>query len=257
MLAQTLVLLAALAAFATTAVAGIAGAARARTVAAAKSLVAPATETALATYLRAVAAAIAAQAPPPDAAASPPSLDALNGRATFAPAHYVERADASTLTIAVDVTPTAPTLPACAPASGDVNTGPDVAVNAQCSPFVQESRLALDVVTEIGITDGTGALTPLAHGRTTVTLRLFAQPPYAMVSGAKDEPLPGEPHEADTAGYGNALTTFLPTAPLDGDTTIHVVYACAPALGDCATSQPRPADDPTQLPWTNGNGPAN
>jgi len=74
-----------------------------------------------------------------------------------------------------------------------------------------------------------------------------------MVAGAKDAVLPGDPHEGDVDGFGNAFGAFAPAQPPPGDTTIHVVYACTPALGDCATSMPRPADAPTSLPWTNGN----
>ena len=94
---------------------------------------------------------------------------------------------------------------------------------------------------------------PLAQGRTTVTLRLFAQPPYAAISGIKDVQLPNDPHEGDTGGYANALGTFAPGAAVAGDTTIHVLYRCLPALGDCSESAPQPADAPTDLPWTNGN----
>lgn len=255
MLAQTLVLLAAIAIFGATAVAGVAGAARARTAELANAAIVPAVETALGAYAHTIGGTIAAQAAmaPGLATAAPPSLDALNGRTTFASARYVEAVTGSPLTIAVTVTPTATSVPACDPSGPGSNAGPDTAFDAQCSPFVGESRLSLAIEADAGIAGPEGTVTPLAHRRTLVTLRLFAQPPYAMVAGAKDAVLPGDPHEGDVDGYGNAIGPFLPAEPLPGDTTIHVVYRCVPALGDCAASLPRPADAPTSVPWTNGN----
>jgi hypothetical protein len=254
MLGQTIVLLALVATFAASAVAGIAGATRARTVEAARALVAPATESALAAYLRAVGATIAAQtaAAPRNALAPPPQIPALAGTEAFAAMRYAERADAGPYAVTVDVTPAAPARPVCAMGVAGTDTGPDLERNGQCSPFVQESRLALEVVAAVGIADAAGAVAPLAHGRATVTVRLFAQPPYAALVGIKDAVAMGAPHDADLGGYGNALGNFLGTLP-DGDTTLHVVYACAPALGDCAASAPPPADRPTDVRWTDGN----
>jgi hypothetical protein len=255
MLAQTLVLLVAIAVFGATAVAGIAGSARARTAELAQAAIVPGVETALGVYVHQVGAAIAAQvaAAPGGSAAPPAPLDALNGRTAFAAAQVVEAVADSPLTIAVTVTPTATNVPACAPSAPGLDAGPDTEVDGQCSPFVGESRLSLAIEADAGIADRNGIVTPLAHRRTLVTLRLFAQPPYAMVAGAKDGVLPGDPHEGDVDGYGNALGAFAPPQAPPGDTTIHVVYACTPALGDCTTSLPRPADAPTSLPWTNGN----
>lgn len=258
MLAQTLFLLTAIAIFALSAIAGIAGTARGRLANAAKALIVPATETALAAYQHELTATIAAQIPQPgsSATAPPSAIDALNARTPFAARNYTETPDpASPLVIAVQVVPTATTQPACNPGAA-VDTGPDIEANAQCSPFAQESRLALEILTDVGPADPSGTVTPLAHGRFTVTLRLFAQPPYAMVSGAKDASDPSQPHEADAGGWGNALGTFSLPGPSPDDTTIHILYACTPALGDCSASLPRPADDPTSLPWTNGNGSA-
>lgn len=254
MLAQTLVMLALVATFAAAAVAGIAGVARARTVETARALVAPAIESALAAYVQELGASIAAQAPQPagDGSAPPPAVATLNGETAFPARHYAEAADASPLAIAVDVTPESPSLPVCAAGVPGTDTGPDLEVNGQCSPFVQESRLALEVVAQVGVADASGTVSPLADDRTTVTLRLFAQPPYAAVAGIEDAVASTTPHEGDVDGYGNAIGSFATPLP-DGDTTIHVVYACTPALGDCKASQPPPADQPTSLPWTNGN----
>jgi hypothetical protein len=250
-LAQTLFLMAMLAILAASAVAGIAGAARAQTVAAAKALIVPGVETALGRYQRYVGATIAAQivAPPAgDLTAAPALVPALDAGTVWSEMRYLESAAGSPLAIAVDVLPTAQTVPACA--AND--SGPDAAVELQCSAFVQESRLSLTLTSDVGPPDANGVISPLAHSRYTVTLRLFAQPPYAMVSGAADAALPGAYHEGDTAGFGNALPAF--GSPSAGDTTIHVVYACVAGSGSCAVSNPAPQDAPTTLPWTNGNG---
>ncbi len=251
MLAQTAFLIAMLALLAASAVAGIAGAARAQTAAAAKALIVPGVETALGRYQRYVAATIGAQIVTPSGALRlpPASVAALNAGTVWTEQHYLEAPAAATpLRIAVDVLPTAQTVPAC----GGDDSGPDSAVELQCSPFVQESRLSLTLTSEVGPVDANGAVSPLAHGRYTVTLRLFAQPPYALVSGVHDAAEPGGFHEGDTGGYGNALPAF--GSPSAGDTTIHVVYACVAGTGSCATSNPVPQDAPTTLPWTNGNG---
>lgn len=251
MLAQTLFLVAMLAIVAASAVAGIAGAARGQSAAAAKALIVPGVETALGRYLRYVAATIGAQiAPPSGAYAAPPAaIGALNAATAWSAQQYLEApAAASPLRIAVEVEPTAQTVPACD--AGD--SGPDAAVEMQCSAFVQESRLSLAVVSDAGPLDRNGVVSPLAHGRYTVTVRLFAQPPYAAVSGVSDAADPAGYHEGDAAGWDGALPAFGVPAP--DDTTIHVVYACVAGSGSCATSNPAPQDAPTTLPWTNGNG---
>ena len=252
MLAQTLVTLAMMAIFAASAVAGVAGVARARTAAAAKASIVPAVQTALARYQQQIAAAVGAQvaANGDGSLAAPQAIPALNGATAWTPMHDVEAVAGTALSVAVDIVPASPTVPACA---STVNAGPDTAQADQCSPFVQESRLALTMTADAGPADAAGAVASLAHGRTTVTLRLFAQPPYAIVSGTNDAAAPDAPHEGDVAGYGNALLDFGP-APAPGDTTIHVLYACMPANGSCAASAPPPADAPTAIPWTNANG---
>ena len=251
MLAQTLFLLAIVALFASTAMAGIAGVARAQTAALAKAHVADGAHAALAAYERDIAAEIAreAGAPPASYGAPPAALDALNGRFAWPEKSGVLAADGSSpLRVAYDVLPTTQTFPACTAGGAAVNAGPDVANNAQCSNFVQESRLSLAITTSVGPADANGAVTSLARGRFTVTLRLFAQPPYAMLAGAKDAGDPSDLHEGDVAGWSGQNT-----AATADDSTIHVVYACT---GDaaCTTSLPKPEDRTTPLPWSNGNG---
>ena len=250
MLAQTLFVIAMLAILSASAAAGIAGAARAQASGAAKALIVPAIETALGRYQRYVAATISAQIATPAATLTraPDAVPALNAQTAWSAQHYFEApAGPGALRVAVDVVPTAQTAPTC---TGG-NSGPDAAVDVQCSAFVQESRLALALTSDAGPADANGVVSPLAHGRFTVTLRLFAQPPYAVVTGANDAADPNGPHEGDGAGWGNALPAF--GAPDADDTTIHVVYACTPGTGSCATSHPAPQDAPTTLPWTNGN----
>ncbi len=251
MLAQTLFLIAMLVIFSASVVAGIAGVARAQAAGAAKALIVPGVETALGRYQRYVAATIGAQvvAPPGVITALPATVPALNAGTKWAEQRYLEEPAGSTpLRIAVDVLPTAQTVPSCT--SND--SGPDAAVDLQCSAFVQESRLSLALTSDVGPVDANGAVSPLAHGRYTVTLRLFAQPPYAIVTGVNDAAAPAGYHEGDSGGYGNALPAFASPGP--DDTTIHVVYACVAGTGSCATSHPAPQDAPTTLPWTNGNG---
>jgi hypothetical protein len=249
-LAQTLFVCALLAIFAASAIAGIAGTARANASAAAKALIVPAVEAALAAYQRDVAATIAAQSGANAGAltAAPPRVPALNGQTAWNERRYLEAPDGSSpLRVAVDVVPAAQTTPVC----GASDSGPDAAVQLQCSPFVQESRLALTFTSDAGLPDAAGTVSPLAHGRFTVTLRLFAQPPYTAVSGAADAAEPGSPHEGDTGGWAGALPAFASPGP--DDTTVHVVFACTPGTGTCATSDPPPQDAPTTLPWDNGN----
>jgi hypothetical protein len=251
MLAQTRVLVAMLAILAASGVAGIAGAARAQSAAAARALIVPGVETALGRYQRYVATTIGAQiaSPPGALSADPAAVPALNAATAWSEAQYLEAPDASSpLRVALDVRPTAQTAPAC----GGSNAGPDLADELQCSPFVQESRLSLTITSDAGPLDANGAVSPLAHGRYTVTLRLFAQLPYAIVSGVTGAADPADFHEGDSAGWGGALAAFASPAP--DDTTIHVVYACVAGTGSCAASNPAPQDAPTTLPWSNGNG---
>ena len=251
MLAQTFFIIAMIAIFAASAIAGGAGVARAQSASAAKALIVPAVETALNRYERSIAAVIAAQVTPAagDAIAPPAVIPALNGALPWSAAQYLEApAGDSSLQVHVDVQPTAHSAPSCTGAGG----GPDTAVAAQCSPFVQESRLALDITSDAGPLDASGTISPLAHGRYTVTLRLFAEPPYVAVSGVKDATGAADYHEGDTGGYGNALGAF--ASPSPDDSTIHVVYECTDGTGSCTASNPPPEDAPTALPWTNGNG---
>jgi len=252
MLAQTLVLIAMLAIFGASAAAGIAGTARAQSVAEAKALLVPGVESALGRYQRYVAGVIGAQvaAAPAALTALPAAIPALETATVWNAQQFLETPGeaSSLLRVAVGVTPTAQSVPLCGGSDG----GPDAAIELQCSPFVQESRLSLTITSDAGPVDANGVVSPLAHGRYTVTLRLFAQPPFAIVSGVTDAANPAGYHEGDDAGWTGALPAFASPAP--DDTTIHVVYSCVAGTGSCAASNPAPLDAPTTLPWTNGNG---
>ena len=240
--------------FAISAVAGIAGYARAETATSARSLIAPAIATAVARYeATVVAPAISTAFQSGDGSASPLVDAALNGAQAWSTQRYVLGPNApSPLVAVVTIVPTSTSVPACFSESGPANAGADVEVNGQCSAFVQESRLSLVVTADAGPPSGANAVTPIAHGRDTMTLRLFGQAPYVTIAGVKADAAPSDAHEGDSGGYGNATGAFGPVAGA-GDTTIHVIYACTSAQGDCSASNPQPADQPTSLPWTNGN----
>ncbi len=252
MLAQTIVLIAAFAIVAASVVSGIAGGARAGAAEAAKALIAPGIETALGRYQHYVAATIAAQieAPAGPLTAPPGAVPALNAATPWREISYLDAGPVPPLQVAVDVRPTAQTVPSCTSGA----SGPDVARQLQCSPFVQESRLSLALTAVAGPAGDDGVTSPLAQSRSTVTLRLFAQPPYAIVSGVEDAADPAGYHEGDTGGWAGALPAFATPGPTADDTTIHVLYRCTGGSGSCAFSAPPPLDDPTSVPWTNGNG---
>lgn len=251
MLAQALFLIAVVAVMATSAIVGIAGAARANLVGAARAQLAPAASDALAQYAQGLATTIGNQVAlaTTDVTNPPTTVAALNG-GTFATQQYTltdgERGSAT-----VTITPNVTVAAAC---TGTATQAADVERNAQCSSFVQESRLAVELVTQSGLTAADGTFVPLARARTVATLRLFAQAPYVAVAGVKDAADATEAHEGDVGGSQPALGSFASPPPGPGDTTIHVVYVCTPALGDCSTSQPRPQDRTLGIPWTNGNG---
>ena len=254
-LAQTVFLMAALALFASTAVAGIAAYARTQSAAVAKSHLAPGVEAALAIYEHDVRARIASELSVASQSAyssAPVVVPALNGGDAWAEESGILPADGvSAIRVAYDIVPTTAAAPACVPQPGATNGGVDIAENAQCSGFIQESRLSLAIATSAGPLGADGAVTPLAANRFTVTLRLFAQPPYTMIAGVKDSADPATLHEGDSGGWAGANN-----AATAGDTTIHVTYRCS---GDaaCATSVPPSLDVTRSLPWSNGNGRAN
>jgi hypothetical protein len=257
------------------AVAGIGAAARASLHAAAHAAIAPAFHHAVDGYQAQIAALIASQlaAAPPEAASSVASVavpPALADPATIAaPARITESIPPFVVT--EDVTNTTLAAPSCtdsgatAPGSGNEANDPDTVVAAQCSPWVAESRLSASIVVNVWGSDP--AANPgarlLAQETETVAFRLVADAPYAMVAGVKtgdardpadDSVVDPSAHEGDADGYSTAVA---PVATPPGDTTIHVTYQCQPSAANQACPYTplsnSPGDDPTALPWQNGN----
>jgi hypothetical protein len=166
--------------------------------------------------------------------------------------------------VGYDVTPTTVTPPSCAsPEQG----GTDTVAWLQCHALVRESRASLRVTVRVFDSSGTQVL---ARREQTVTLRLFALPPYSAVvgraDGAADSPtgddaLAQPAHEGDIAGSpaggAGAGTSAAPQPslwPLGGP-LLHVRYQCS--AGDCADAAPPDPDAAlaAHARWTNGNAP--
>jgi hypothetical protein len=251
------------------AVAGIGAAARASLHAAAHAAIAPAFHHAVDGYQTQIAALIAAQlaAAPPDAASSVANVvvpPALADPATIAaPARSTESMPPFVVT--EDVANTTLAAPSCASSASDAAGGPDTVVAAQCSPWVAESRLSASITVAVWGSDP--AVNPsaplLAQETETVAFRLVADAPYAMLAGVKtgdardptdDSVVDPSAHEGDADGYSTAVS---PVATPSGDTTIHVTYRCEPSTANQACPYTplanSPGDDPTALPWQNGN----
>jgi hypothetical protein len=152
-----------------------------------------------------------------------------------------------------DVTPTTVTPPSCAsPEQG----GADTVAWLQCHALVRESRASLRVTVRVFDSSGTQVL---ARREQTVTLRLFALPPYSAVvgrgDGAADSPtgddaLAQPAHEGDIAG-----SPAQPSPRPQGGSLLHVRYQCS--SGDCANAAPPDPDAAlsAHARWTNGNAP--
>jgi len=251
------------------AVAGIGAAARASLHAAAHAAIAPAFHHAVDGYQAQIAALIAAQlaaAPPSSASgvatvAVPPAL--ADPTTIPAPARITERV--APFVVTEDIANTTLAAPSCSAAASAGADDPDTVVAAQCSPWVAETRLSASITVDVWA--GDPAANPsaalLAQETETVAFRLVADAPYAMLAGVKtgdardptdDSVTDPSAHEGDAGGYSTAVA---PAATPAGDTTIHVTYACEPS----AANQPcpyvprstSPGDDPTALPWHNGN----
>lgn len=179
--------------------------------------------------------------------------------AALAPAMYAD--STQSLAMRETVTPTTVRVPACTGADPGAS---DLATEVQCSPWVQETRASIRILVDVLAPDGA---TPLAHRDVTVTLRLFALPPYSAVTGLKDTtvPTPTDPnvndestaaHEDDGAGRGaSALSPDVRTgagASGASDTAIHVQFQCMGAT-NCDRPRPPTPDELTNRTWQNGN----
>ncbi len=173
-------------------------------------------------------------------------------------------AGGATFAIGYDVTPTTVVAPSCgAPAQN----GADAVAWLQCHALVNESRASLRVTARVFDASGTQLL---AQRGQTVTLRLFALPPYSAIvgraDGAADSPtasdaLASPAHEGDVSSIsgGSGSGAGAPPQPSpwpQGGALIHVRYRCDG--GDCADAAPPDPDAALRAGarWTNGNAPA-
>lgn len=270
MLAPIMFLLAVLMLATGVAVAGIGAAARASLHAEAHATITPAFHRAVDGYQAQIAATIAAQAAEsvPDSQATGVANivvpAALADPATIAAPPRITEAIAP-FTITEDLTNTTLAAPSCRASGTSSDIEPDVAVGAQCSPWVAESRLSASVTVSVwGSDPATNPNAPLLAQETeTVAFRLVADAPYAMLVGTKpgdardptdDSVSDPSVHEGDAGGYSTAAA---PAATPAGDTTIHVRYRCQPSVASEACPYAplpnSPGDAPTSLPWRNGN----
>jgi hypothetical protein len=167
-------------------------------------------------------------------------------------------------TVAYTVTPTTINAPACAASGAPTSSGPDTVAWLQCDGFVQESRVSLLV--EVQVLDANNAAV-FAERTQTVTLRLFAEPPYSAVVGHKDgsaddptdaDPLAPPAHEGDLGGDTVSGAPLPSPSPWPaGGTLIHVTYQCIDGAGACANAAPPDPDAALQYntQWQNGNAP--
>jgi hypothetical protein len=163
--------------------------------------------------------------------------------------------------VAYDVTPTTVAAPSCAsPEQG----GADAVAWLQCHAAVRESRASLRVI--VRVFDSTG-MQVLARREQTVTLRLFALPPYSAVVGRGDgaadsltggDALTQPAHEGDVTGNlaggtGAGSAAPQPSPWPQGGPLLHVRYSCS--SGDCADAAPPDPDAALRAGarWTNGN----
>ena len=166
----------------------------------------------------------------------------------------------SQLTLAYQVVPTTIAPPACATAAP--SSGPDSIAWLQCSGFVQESRVSLQVSVEVLDAAGAAVLAQRVQG---ITLRLFAEPPYSAVVGRKDggaddvtsgDALAQPAHEGDVGGDTVSGVPPVTVSPWPaGGTLIHVRYECHDDAGHCVNAAPPDPDGDVRFDarWTNGN----
>ncbi len=163
--------------------------------------------------------------------------------------------------VGYDVTPTTVAPPSCV---APEQSGADTVAWLQCHALVRESRASLRITVRVFDSSGTQMLT---RREQTVTLRLFALPPYSAVvgrdDGAADSPtgddaLARPAHEGDVAGVpvGGASPVPEPSPWPQGGPLLHVRYQCG--SGDCANAAPPDPDAMLRANarWTNGNAPS-
>jgi len=265
MLGTTLAMTIAIALLAAALLDGAAAFARAGVHAAAEHAVEGATRDALADYQNALGAAIANANAADAASGYAGAIATLANPYSHAAANGSTGSPATAFAVAYDVVPTTVSAPACG-APGATANAPDAIGWLQCGGGIAESRMSLHVTARV--LDPNGAV--LAQREQYVTLRLFAQPPYSAVDGAKDGDAASvatgttasPAHEGDAGGdtISGAPSPSTAASPWPaGGTLIHVRYECHDGAGSCANAAP-PDPDASGLHagvrWQNGNAPA-
>lgn len=210
--------------------------------------------------------ALANGEPLPAVTVTPAPRAAGNDAAGYGAAGYGDgNGGAGNFSVGYDVTPTTVTPPSCASTE---QGGADTVAWLQCHALVRESRASLRVTVRLFDSGGTQVL---ARREQTVTLRLFALPPYSLVVGrsdsAADSPTNGDglaqpAHEGDVTGdLGGGASAGTSAAPQpspwpQGGPLLHVRYQCS--SGDCADAAPPDPDAALRanVRWSNGNAAA-
>jgi hypothetical protein len=136
--------------------------------------------------------------------------------------------------------------------------GPDAAANLDSDVLTQEARTSIMVTVSIG--DAAGV--PIVTRSQLVTVRTFAAPPYAVITGVADAAAPTPlVAEGDSGGCvaGTASCDSNANAATTDDTRIFANRLCVPGIGDKngGTCPSSPVDESTFVnqPWQNGNIP--
>jgi hypothetical protein len=278
MLGQAFIMLAIVTLLAGVAIDQVAALARASINAGAARVVDAAVDDAAASYEQQIAAAIASAAtnatpPPGSVATAPPGAIAALTNSVVLPSPQPFDGVSGRYGIHAFVQTTTSSAPQCAGARG-TGEASDVAVDMQCSPWVQESRLSAQIVVQISPAGAAPGAAVLLQRVENVTFRLFAAAPYVAIAGRQDAAAiasnahdpsvvdvgSGAPHEYDTAGRGGAPLAADASSRVvndgPGDTVVHVIYNCTNPSGGACPQMPAPPDlsgvQPSS-PWKNGN----
>jgi hypothetical protein len=260
MLGPTLFLLTILLLTATVAISGIGAFARASIQNATTTVMQTALNHGIQSFQRSVAAQLGAGGPidPSNISSfgqAPVSQFLQNPRLIAPPAEVVEQL--SSFSVTEDFVNSTAVEPACGTTVSDAST-PDTVVDAQCSNWVAETRMAGQIIITVRVQPGG----PVIAQRTeNMTFRLFADAPFTALVGLKDgdarDPTVGDvnavsPHEGDNGGFGGPSSSLeTGTAPTN-DTTIHIRYECRNGGNPCPGAPVPAGDNLKNLPWSNG-----
>lgn len=260
MLGPTLFLLAILVLTATVAVSGIGAFARASIQNATTTVMQTALNHSIQSFQRAVASQLGAGGPiNPSNIGNfgrvPVSPFLQNPRSIVPPAEVVEQL--SSFSVTEDFVNSTAVEPACGNTAPAAST-PDTVVDAQCSNWVAETRMAAQIVITVRVQPGG----PVIAQRTeNMTFRLFADAPFVALVGLKDgdarDPTVGDvnavsPHEGDDGGFGGPNSGLETGTSPTNDTTIHIRYECRNGGSACPGTPDPAGDNLKNLPWSNG-----